>query len=121
MTPDERLWIVEALERMIAASAVADRGTELVSALSAQLTNIQQRLDALSAVTAQIGVHAKVPPLYMTAKPPELANGQFMSRGYTSFDYDRVLDSVATWDTTQERIANDARYDAWFRAHGHLK
>lgn len=118
MTPDERLWIIEAHERVRAVASAACNATGAIAALASEVSDIRQRLDALTAIVARLGMQAGVGPQLLTSYLPELANGDFISAVHASFDYDRILASVATWDTGQEHLPGFDRYDSWFRTHG---
>ena len=118
MTPSERLWIIEAQERGTAVAAKVSDATASVAALEAKLSDMRNRVETLSRIVGslvgQVGLFSGSPFDAL----PVLANGDFISATHQEFDYDRVLDCVATWDTRQERIAGFDRYDAWFRVHG---
>lgn len=118
MTPDELLWVTEAHARIASIAAATSAGAEGIAALTSQISDLRRRLDAVSIITAQIGVQAGVAPQYLVARKPELANGEFISAAHIGFDYDRVLASVAAWNTEQERMPGFDRYDSWFRVHG---
>jgi GT2 family glycosyltransferase/glycosyltransferase involved in cell wall biosynthesis len=118
MTPEERTWIVEVQERVKASSAAAAVATDTADALETEVVKLRQRLDALSCITGQIGIQAGVGPEHLIAQAPQLANGDFISDAQMTFNYDRVLSSVASWNTSQENILNFERYDTWFREHG---
>ena len=118
MNSDDRRWIVDAFERITAVSAATSESKEAIREIASQLLNVRQRIDALSIIAAQIGVHGGIAPEYLIARRPELANGNFMSHGYMGFNYNSVLNSIASWNTSQERLAHFDRYDEWFRAHG---
>lgn len=118
MTPNERLWLTEAIERMTAIAATATGATDASIALAGQMADLRRRLDQLSVVVAQIGVNTGVPPQFLEARGHELANGQFISSAHAGFDYERVLHLIAVWNTEQEQLPSFDRYDQWFHAHG---
>ena len=118
MTPSERLWIIDAQERGAAVAAKVSESAATIAALEAKLADMRDRMEALSCFVASLAGEAG---LCLTKPPgavPTLADGDFISAAHQEFDYDRVLESTASWDTRQERIRGFDRYDAWFRAHG---
>jgi glycosyltransferase involved in cell wall biosynthesis len=118
VTPQERLWVIETFERITSLSAAASDEKRLIEELTSQLVDLRGRLDALSAIAGQIRAQTNLLPEYVTPSLPKLLNGEFMSPGYIGFDYERVLDSIASWNTAQERMPDFDRYDEWFRVHG---